>query len=400
MPIEYRLHALAGFRCLGGKCPGNCCTAKWHINVDDETLQRWQLLPEEALRRRLLESVRPEQERDRTVNRFVRTDTGACVHLDDQGLCGVQQQLGHENIPKICREYPRQHAATAVTDFISATLSCPEMARLVATQSPSDPLFLRSGSAPPPGLVDWNQQITIALLQISEQLIQADRYPLPVRITVLAQTLAALNRLLAESRLQPATLEKMSKGIRQALYDTNVRLKKRRAASDPELAGFFWQLVYHIGSLRDTLPEPGDRAARHLIATLQNAPAAKGAAHAEIYRALQEVCGPVRNVLQERLGQSLARVFFANLLNKQFPWKPYRGNYIVNFLYALLPHAALSLRLWLAERDNGPLDTQALADHVWRVERVYGHGATLLDLIDQNPQLLRIDLFLDCLADL
>lgn len=400
MTIKYQLHALTGFRCLGGECPGNCCMAKWHIDVDDETRQYWRNLSDEALREKLLGSVRLEQDCDRAVHRLLRTNDGACVHLDAEHLCGIQQRLDHEAIPRTCREYPRQHATTPTLDFSSATLSCPEVARLVATQPTDEPLFLRHGSSLFVRGTSGDQDIVLTLLQISEQLIQEDRYPLPVRITVLVQTLATLNRHLAESRLQPGTLEKMAKGIRQSLYDTNVRLKKRRTASDPELAGFFWQLVYHIGSLRDTLPEPGDGAARRLIATLQNAPAAKGAAHAEIYRALQEVCGPVRNVLQERLGQSLARVFFANLLNKQFPWKPYRGNYIVNFLYALLPHAALSLRLWLAERDNGPLDTQALADHVWRVERVYGHGATLLDLIDQNPQLLRIDLFLDCLADL
>lgn len=399
MAIRLTLNALSHFSCIGGECPGSCCSAKWHIDVDDETRQHWQNLPDEALRQQLLDNMRPEQDHGRSVHRLARTDDGACVHLDVDRLCQIQQRLGHEAIPRTCREYPRQHMETPVIDFTSATLSCPEVARLVASQSTDTPLFHRSASSVPAGMLGGNQHIVLALLHISEQLMQADRYPVPVRITVLAQTLATLNNLSAECRLQPATLEKMAKGIRQALYDTQVRLKNRRAAHDPELAGFFWKLVYHIGSLRDTLPSPRDEAARRLVAALHDAPAAKSNAHAELYRAVREVCDPARNALHARLGQPLARVFFASLLNKQFPWMPHNGNFVVNFLLTLLPYAALSLRLWLAERDHGPLGAHDLADHVWRVERVYGHGTTLLDLIAQNPQLLQIDLFLDCLAD-
>ena len=54
----------------------------------------------------------------------------------------------------------------------------------------------------------------------------------------------------------------------------------------------------------------------------------------------------------------------------------------------------------MVECASGPLVQEDPVGNFWRVERADGHGTTLLEFVDQNPEVLRIDIFLDGFAGL
>jgi len=120
MPTIYRTDALAGFSCLGDKCEDTCCQ-NWSMQVDDATFELYQTKAPN-----LLDAVVEEDGlrvmKKSPVTRF-------CVKLDG-GQCNIHKQLGSGFLGDACHFYPRVTRSLGPTTLMTATLSCPEIARL------------------------------------------------------------------------------------------------------------------------------------------------------------------------------------------------------------------------------------------------------------------------------
>ncbi len=115
-----RIDLLSRFTCLGDKCEDTCCKG-WSMQVDDATLARYrQEAPE------LLSAVEPAQEAPWIMR---KNGAGYCVKLAG-GLCGIHQQYGDRMLSDACHFYPRATRALGAEKVMTATLSCPEIARL------------------------------------------------------------------------------------------------------------------------------------------------------------------------------------------------------------------------------------------------------------------------------
>jgi lysine-N-methylase len=122
---------LADFRCLGSDCEDNCCGG-WSVLVDEEhyhAIER--LIPPEELARafKRQESTDPQ----RYALMVLNEDNLRCSMLGADGLCTLHGRFGEEVIPNACAIFPRSAAVMGHgegTHFeLSATLSCPEIAR-------------------------------------------------------------------------------------------------------------------------------------------------------------------------------------------------------------------------------------------------------------------------------
>lgn len=111
---------IARFECLGAECEDTCCKG-WGMQVDPATQQRYvERAPE------LMQSVTGEGD-----NAVMRRDsaTDYCVKFDG-GLCGIQKQYGTDFLGDACHFYPRVTREIGDAALVTATLSCPEIARL------------------------------------------------------------------------------------------------------------------------------------------------------------------------------------------------------------------------------------------------------------------------------
>ena len=114
--------------CIASACPDSCCK-EWTVDVDDEAATRYRQLPG-ALGDRL-RSVLKDTE-DGTI---MEIENGRCPMWQQDGLCRIQAELGHDALCKTCREFPRLRHDYGDFVELGLELSCPEAARLIFDSS-------------------------------------------------------------------------------------------------------------------------------------------------------------------------------------------------------------------------------------------------------------------------
>lgn len=391
MTTELRLAALAHFTCLGKDCPDNCCSDPWDIRVDPPTLDRWRTVPDGD---RLLGNVVPETRRGEQVHLLRRDATGRCLHLTPERLCGMQLALGPGMLPDVCRAYPRVNVGTGGTEIASATLSCPEIARLVLRHADGEPLFDRRSS----GTVAPSDPIPSHLAAVLDKVFDQTKFPLSVRLYYVGKALAHLATLSAQGNLDALQLREVERGCKQGLFDTNVAVKNGRLAPTPVTAGSFWHAVYQLGVTKNlftgaTTLDPELRAALE-TASDQDAPN-----YAGIYEHIK-TCRARAQARFAPYDRALENYLRVSLCNNGYPWDPATGNYIASFMHTVVPFAVVSLVLWSKANVAAGIGWTDLEQVVYKTERCLGHNTLIYFHLDKHPGLLRLDRYAECLLDL
>lgn len=115
------------FSCIAAACPDSCCK-EWSVDVDPEAAAFYRRLPG-ALGDRLREVLQDAD--DGTV---MTIENGRCPMWQQDGLCQIQAELGHDALCKTCREFPRlRHDYGSFVEY-GLELSCPEAARLILNE--------------------------------------------------------------------------------------------------------------------------------------------------------------------------------------------------------------------------------------------------------------------------
>lgn len=135
-PDRVTLKYLTEFRCVAGACRENCCTGlrvqlseENHRKLEERSAKVPQLLP--LFERHV--KVTPEAERTSRVFAHIEPDAGQCPFLDTEWLCAIQRHAGEETLADPCSLFPRSVAEVGTRRELSATLACPETARLCLT---------------------------------------------------------------------------------------------------------------------------------------------------------------------------------------------------------------------------------------------------------------------------
>ena len=118
------------FKCIGGKCPDNCCIG-WEVRVDSETLGKYDALHSGEL----CASIRRHLRRADGEAVIEMSEDGRCPFLNKDNLCDLIIALGDSHIPEICREHPRYFTPLGDRVFGGVGLSCDAAARLILSES-------------------------------------------------------------------------------------------------------------------------------------------------------------------------------------------------------------------------------------------------------------------------
>lgn len=121
MPSVFQHPALKNFVCLGDKCEDTCCKT-WSMQVDADTLARYKKDAPE-----LMGAVEPSDDAPWIMKKDPQS--GYCVKLEG-GLCGIHKKYGDAFLGDACHFYPRSTRSLGTATVMTATLSCPEIARL------------------------------------------------------------------------------------------------------------------------------------------------------------------------------------------------------------------------------------------------------------------------------
>lgn len=163
------------FACIADQCRHSCCIG-WEIDIDPESLTRFQSISGE-LGKRLRKNICIEAE-----EAHFRLDAQErCPFLNGKGLCELILQLGEDSLCQICADHPRFRNFFSDREEIGLGLCCEAAARLILGQEKPAVLFERSdGCQSPPCNAD-----EAFLLQLRSDVIsimQDRRFPFAERI--------------------------------------------------------------------------------------------------------------------------------------------------------------------------------------------------------------------------
>ena len=131
-----------GFRCIAAACPDSCCH-EWTVDIDPETAARYRAL-EGALGDRLRSVLQ-----DTEYGTCMTIENGRCPMWQQDGLCRIHAQLGHDALSQTCRDFPRLRHDYGDFVELGLELSCPEAARLIlSNDSHFLPQALPGGTEP------------------------------------------------------------------------------------------------------------------------------------------------------------------------------------------------------------------------------------------------------------
>ncbi len=162
------------FRCIASECGHNCCIG-WEIDIDGETLQKYDTMPD-PLGARLKENILREE-----TPHFILDEAERCPFLNDQNLCDLILAGGEDYLCEICAAHPRFCNALSDREEWGLGLCCEAAARLILGQE--QPMRLL-GSAPSADPILRKRDEILAILQDR-------RFPIGARIEKMLQACGA-----------------------------------------------------------------------------------------------------------------------------------------------------------------------------------------------------------------
>ena len=166
------------FHCIAAACPDSCCK-EWSVDVDAESAKRYRALTG-ALGERLREVLQDTD--DGTV---MQIENGRCPMWQQDGLCRIQAELGHDALCETCRSFPRLTHDYGNFVELGLELSCPEVARLIFT---SQNWVMECAQRPETGIVDYDpttMQILLTSRQVVFDFLESSAYSLPEKLAVI-----------------------------------------------------------------------------------------------------------------------------------------------------------------------------------------------------------------------
>jgi len=124
------------FACIGPQCEENCCQDGWRIDVNRDGYKRLiaatQFAPRD-IAKRVQAAIRVVSAKDKRKpeSYIIKQDASGACPLFDDGWCAIHSNFGIDMLPHVCAIYPRKLYRVTDRYELSATASCPEVARQV-----------------------------------------------------------------------------------------------------------------------------------------------------------------------------------------------------------------------------------------------------------------------------
>ena len=116
----------AAFHCIADRCGHTCCVG-WEIDIDEESLARYQALPG-SFGDRLRGCISMEE-----TPHFMLREQERCPLLNEQNLCELILRCGENALCQICADHPRFRNFWSDRTEIGLGMACEEAARRILT---------------------------------------------------------------------------------------------------------------------------------------------------------------------------------------------------------------------------------------------------------------------------
>ncbi len=378
MSADTQLKLLKDFQCIADKCPDDCCHG-FTVNVDVETELNWKALPDSDIKQRVFSSLTGEGK----TTSLQKNSQGICQLLDS-GLCAIQKSVGHDYLPKICRDFPRLTTGRDERPVFTAYMSCPEIARLLVENKESASELFTS-------LIDTEidaKTLSADPLQ-AEKLLQLYIYKLLAHVETSVGEIVYLTGTMLQRMISRAT-------IRQALQDLetvcfsdealqksidNIRkqFRNRRLILKKNRAGELW----HFSAMNC-------RALQHSDYADLWEPFNQSETDPSIFYSEVSKLKTGSRSLDQAVQHTLKKYLEVKFVNHGFPYACHETRLVATFLDCLVGLSQILLLLWLLGQ-KGKISQQDLVNVIYRVERGLVHNDLVSNRLLQYAERLDED---------
>lgn len=254
-----------GFSCIASRCAHSCCIG-WEIDIDPDTLRRYQA-EQGPMGRRLARSISAGEE-----PHFLLGEGERCPFLNQENLCDLILYGGEGFLCQICTDHPRFRSFLPNRTEVGLGLCCEEAARLILSQK--EPVTLcgeTEGETDPAAqaLLDLRKQL-FALAQDRSQTLEDRENALLARCQAALpeRTAAQWSEIyLSLERLDPAwtvLLENLRDHGEEADLAAFGRFMAGRESEYEQLLVYF--LYRHVPAAYED-GDPGGKAAFAVLST-------------------------------------------------------------------------------------------------------------------------------------
>ena len=117
------------FNCIASDCPDTCC-AQWEVVIDERFREIYKKSSSPAAKR-AVSAMYTDSDGDVCL----RLENGRCPMLNESNLCDIYIHMGSDALCDVCRVYPRFNKDCFGNIFSGISLSCPESARLILSDT-------------------------------------------------------------------------------------------------------------------------------------------------------------------------------------------------------------------------------------------------------------------------
>ena len=402
MAIETNLSVLDTFTCLGDKCPEHCCI-EWNIPVDTDTLEKWESL-NESDRRYVFDSSSLQDNENSTDGesaRFLEKDeSGYCVMLGGNGLCQLQASLGHDVLPKMCRDYPRIILKNQAGFVRSAQLSCPDIVSNALFNQSETPLFNNMDSLVRSMLGSYNpvEQLYGELGRFFHEVMGFDKFTANIKLYLLSTSLSSLyqkSQSSAGDELWTFLSTELHTKPKDKLFNIGKKLKSSGHGVKPDDYLAYWQVIRKVIRGCKTLVLSEVLQKSELLNLLNNDMPGE-----EIHRRLTEAFSTMHKQVSRKYSKVFSRYTELALVNRGYPLSPVGDNQFVSFASALISLSMVNLLMACHLDEKGALEESDIKEIIWRVERQTVHNKAIQQLFKDFPELLELGNYHRILLDL
>lgn len=127
------------FRCIAGACEDSCCVG-WTVPIDKQTFDKYQRIPAGSLRASIdinvvLSPRNADGSKPAEYAFMQMPPSKKCPMHNADNLCQIQLEQGEGYLSRICSTFPRRTHTIDKLEETTLTLSCPEAARIVLTNT-------------------------------------------------------------------------------------------------------------------------------------------------------------------------------------------------------------------------------------------------------------------------
>ena len=395
----YTLKALEKFECTGSECPRSCCEASWYFAIDPTTADKWNQVEKESDRKWLLDSI-SDIKVDGETQLKVKEDN-SCYFFNPDRLCEVQVRYDHSYIPSVCREFPRININSTHQTYKTASLSCPEIVRLVLFDGVEDSLYVKSQTKDESSgsVSENNAPLNYHLDKFVSSVLEYEKFPLGVRIFYIADVFGDMFNRTSQVPIGSGQIDQLIRQTKSNLYNINLAAKQGKLKPDPVTAGSFWKVIFSLCRSRgiDLIFMEGESS------PLSKTIVESGDSYEDytnIYQVVGEYISLTRPELRATYGKLLQTYVKLYLTAKGFLQASNAKSIIVALVECMAGLCLLQMLLWMQLREKGSLNEDFLQELIVEVNRKYSHSGTVTERLEEDSHMQQIERYCICFLDM